>query len=298
MVSDAVHRTPDGRFEGLPGFAEYTPHYRERDGLRLAHLDAGEGPPVVMVHGQPTWSYLWRKVIPPLVAAGRRCVVPDHLGFGRSDKPVDPAAYSYERHAALLADLLDTLDLRDATMVVHDWGGPIGLRAAIDRPDRVSRLVLMDTGLVTGRERMSATWQAFRDYVARTPELPVGQLVGAGCHVRPADDVLAAYDAPFDGARSQGGVHAFPVLVPTSPDAPGAAAGARVKAALREDRRPLLMLWAAEDPVFPLEAGEAFAASIGRGIDGVVEGAGHFLQEDRGEEVGALVARWLDGGGG
>lgn len=292
---NGVHRTPEARFEGLPGFDELRPHYREREGLRLAHLDEGDGggSPVVLVHGQPTWSYLWRKVLPPLVAAGHRCVVPDHLGFGRSDKPQDLAAYSYERHAGLLADLLDTLDLHDVTMVVHDWGGPIGLRVAVERPDRVARMVLMDTGVVTGRERLSDTWQAFRDYVARTPELPVGQLVGAGCHVTPPAEVLAAYDAPFDGAESQGGVHAFPTLVPVSPDAPGAAAGARVKAALREDRRRLLMLWAAADPVFPLKAGEAFAASLGRGIDRVVEDAGHFLQEDRGSEVGALIAEWL-----
>ena len=288
-----VHRTPEARFEGLPGFTGFAPRYRERDGLRLAHLDEGEGRPVVLVHGQPTWSYLWRKVVPPLVAAGHRCVVPDLLGFGRSDKPLDLAAYSYEGHADLLADLLDTLDLRDATMVVHDWGGPIGLRAALDRPERVSRLVLMDTGLVTGRERLSRTWQAFRDYVAATPELPVGQLVGAGCHTTPSPEVLAAYDAPFGSPESQGGVHAFPTLVPASPGAPGAAAGARVKAALAEDRRPLLFLWADTDPVFPLTAGEAFAASIGRGIDHVVADAGHFLQEDQGERIGELVADWL-----
>jgi haloalkane dehalogenase len=149
-----VFRTPDERFESLPGFA-FEPRYRDVDGLRLAHLDEGDGAPVVFFHGEPTWSYLWRKVIPPVRDAGHRCIAPDYAGFGRSDKPTDIAWYSYDRHTDLAAGLLADLDLRDATAVVHDWGGPIGLRVAVEHPNRISRLVILDTGLFTGKQPMS-----------------------------------------------------------------------------------------------------------------------------------------------
>jgi len=169
-------RTPDERFEGLPGFG-FESRYREVDGLRLAHLDEGEGSPVVFFHGEPTWSYLWRKVIPPVRDAGHRCIAPDYAGFGRSDKPTDLAWYSYNRHTELTATLLADLDLRDATIVVHDWGGPIGLRLAVEHPDRVSRIVIMDTGLFTGEQPMSDAWHTFRNFVERTEDLPVSLLV-------------------------------------------------------------------------------------------------------------------------
>ncbi len=273
----------------LPGW-----EYETRRCGRTAYVDAGEGPPVVLVHGQPTWGYLWRRVMPPLLEAGLRCVVPDHLGFGRSEKPAEREAYSFGGHAANLEALLDELDLRDVTLVVHDWGGPIGLRVAVDRPDRVSRLVLMDTGLLSGHQRMGDTWLAFREYVRNTPELPVGQLVSAGCHRPLADDVRAAYDAPFPGgAADQGGVHAFPELVPTEPDAPEAPDHRRVWDALKADERPMLTLWADSDVVFPIERGRRFLQTIGAPEPIVVEEAGHFLQEDAGDVVGAHIRDWL-----
>ena len=253
-------RTPDERFEGLPDFP-FAAHYREVDGLRLAHADEGEGPPVVFFHGEPTWSFLWRRVIPPLRDAGFRCVAPDLAGFGRSDKPTDVGWYSYDRHVALAATLLEDLDLRDATMVVHDWGGPIGLRLAVENPERVARLVILDTGLFTGHQRMTDAWIAFRDFVLRTEDLPVGFLVRGACKRDPGDEVIAAYDAPFPDVASKAGVRAFPLLIPQSPDAPGAAAGQRVQAALKADRRPTLMLWADSDPVLPLSVAERFAAA-------------------------------------
>ena len=298
LAADVV-RTPDERFAGLPGWP-YAPRYREReDGLRLAYVDEGprDARAVVLSHGQPTWGYLWRKVAPPLLAAGLRVVVPDHLGFGRSDKPVDPGAYSYADHAANLAALLDHLDLEDAAMVVHDWGGPIGLRAAVERPQRVGRLAIMDSGLLSGRQRMGDTWLAFRDHVRRTPELPVGQLVAAGCHRPPPAEVAAAYDAPFDGPRSQGGVHAFPELVPTDLDHPEAADHRRVWDAVAADERPLLALWAEHDVVFPLRRGRRFLATIGAPEPVVIEGAGHFLQEDRGPAIAGEIAGWLQAQG-
>jgi haloalkane dehalogenase len=273
----------------LPGW-----EYETRRCGPIAYVDEGDGPAVVLVHGQPTWGYLWRRVLPPLLDAGFRCVVPDHLGFGRSEKPLEREAYSFATHAANLEALLDELDLRDVTMVVHDWGGPIGLRVAVDRPDRVTRLVLMDTGLLSGHQKMGDTWLAFRQYVRETPELPVGELVSAGCRTALADDVRAAFDAPFPGgAADQGGVHAFPELVPTEPDAPEAADHRRVWAALKEDERPMLTLWADADIVFPVERGRRFLQTIGAPEPIVIPDAGHFLQEDAGDVVGAHIRDWL-----
>jgi haloalkane dehalogenase len=290
-MTDAI-RTPDILLEGLPDFP-FEPVYRELDGLRLAHIDEGDGPPVVFWHGEPTWSFLWRKVIPPVRDAGFRCIAPDLPGFGRSDKPMDFDWYSYDRHVEMMAPLLEQLDLRDATFVVHDWGGPIGLRLAVEHPERVSRLVIMDTGLFTGHQPMSDAWMAFRDFVERTEELPVGFLVQGACKRPPAPGVIAAYDAPFPSAASKTGARAFPLMLPTTPDAPGAAAGSRVLESLRGDTRPKLFMWADSDPVLPLAVGERLAAALGGELDHVIADASHFLQEDAGEEIGQLIAAWL-----
>ncbi len=163
-MTDAV-RTPDEVLQGLPDFP-FEPHYREVEGLRLAHLDEGDGAPVIFLHGEPTWSFLWRKVIPPVRDAGFRCIVPDLAGFGRSDKPIDIGWYSFERHCAMTATLLEDLDLRGATVVVHDWGGGIGLNMAVEHAQLIDRMVILDTGLFTGRQRMSDAWLAFHDFVA------------------------------------------------------------------------------------------------------------------------------------
>jgi haloalkane dehalogenase len=290
-MTDAI-RTPDELYEGLPGFP-WAPHFRQVEGFRLAHVDEGDGAPVVMWHGEPTWGYLWRKVAGPVLAAGHRVVLPDMAGFGRSDKPIDTDWYSYERHVAMAATLLEDLDLRGATFVVHDWGGPIGLRLAVDHPDRVDRLVVMDTGLATGSRPMNDAWQAFATFVRTVEELPVGMLVRRGCHTDPGDEVAAAYDAPFPNEASKAGVRAFPDLLPQTPDAPGAEAGRRTLAALREDTRPMLMLWGQDDPVLPPAVGEAFASALGQPPPRVFERAGHFLQEDQGDAVGAAIADWL-----
>jgi haloalkane dehalogenase len=293
-MTDAV-RTPDELLEGLPDFP-YAAHYREHDGLRLAHLDEGEGAPVVFVHGEPTWSFLWRKVMAPVRDAGFRCIAPDLPGFGRSDKPVEIDWYSYDRHVAAIAPLLEQLDVRGGTMVVHDWGGPIGLRLAVEHADRFDRLVILDTGLFTGHQKMTDAWTAFRDFVERTEDLPVGFLVRGACKNDPGDEVIAAYEAPYPNAASKAGARAFPLMIPRSPELPGAAEGQRVLDALREDRRPTLMLWADSDPVLPLSTGERFAAAIGREKPRVIENASHFLQEDAGPEIGRQIADWLGAG--
>jgi haloalkane dehalogenase len=248
------------RLEGLPDFP-YTSQFRTWDGLQLAHLDEGDGAPVLMQHGEPTWSFLWRKVLPPVRDAGFRVICPDLPGFGRSDKPTDLDWYSYDRHAAALGALLEDLDLRGATLVLHDWGGPIGLRVAVEHADRVDRLVLMDTGFFTGHQKMSEAWQAFRAFVERTEDLPVGMLVRRGCFTDPGDEIAAAYDAPYPDAASKAGARAFPLMLPTSPDAPGAAAGQRVAAALQGDPRQKLLLWADKDPILTPQTARSWPTS-------------------------------------
>ncbi|HEX8131940.1 MAG TPA: haloalkane dehalogenase [Actinomycetes bacterium] len=293
MTTPAV-RTPEERLEGLPGFA-FRPSYRQALGLRLAHLDEGAGPPVLFLHGEPTWSFLWRKVLPPVLDAGFRCVVPDLPGFGRSDKPTAESWYTFDRHTEAVASLLADLDLRDATLVAHDWGGPIGLRLAVEQPQRFGRLVLMDTGVFTGQQRMSDGWLRFRDYVARTEDLPVGWLVRRGCLDDPGDEVAAAYDAPFPEPAAKAGAKAFPGLIPLTPDAPGAEAGRRTLAGLRERPRPTLILWGEADNALPVATADLLAAALDLGRPPTRLRAGHYLQEDQGAEVGRLIAEWLTG---
>jgi haloalkane dehalogenase len=283
---------PDERFEGLPDFP-FEPHYREVDGLRLCHLDEGEGQPVVFFHGEPTWSFLWRKVIPPVRDAGYRCIAPDYAGFGRSDKPTDVGWYTYDRHTALMASLLEDLDLRDATVVVHDWGGPIGLRLAAEHQDRISRMVVMETGLFTGEQPMSDAWWTFHDFVERTEDFPISLLVRNAVARGMEDEVVAAYDAPFPNKESKAGARAFPLILATSPDMPGAAEGKRAQETLQADRRPMLVMWADSDPVLPFKVGEAFADLMGVDPPAKIENASHFLQEDAGEEIGRRIADWL-----
>ena len=290
-MTDAF-RTPDERFEALPDYP-FEPRYAELDGLRLARVDEGEGDPVVFFHGEPTWSYLWRRAIPPVRDAGFRCIAPDLAGFGRSDKPTELEWYSYDRHTELMRSLVDELDLRGATAVVHDWGGPIGLRLFVEAPERWDRFVVMDTGLFTGRQRMSDAWKAFRDFVERTEDLPISFLVRGACKTDPGDEVAAAYDAPFPTPEAKAGARAFPLILPTTPEMPGAEAGQRVLESLRDDDRPALMLWADSDPVLTVDAGRRFAEAIGRPEPEIIANASHFLQEDAGGEIGQRIASWL-----
>jgi haloalkane dehalogenase len=288
---DAV-RTPEESLQGLPDFP-FESSYREVDGLRLAYLDEGEGKPVVFFHGEPTWSFLWRKVIPPVRDAGYRCIAPDYAGFGRSDKPTDVGWYTYDRHVELVAALLEELDLRGATAVVHDWGGPIGLGLAVEHADRFDRIVIMETGPFTGHQKMSDAWFAFRDFVRDNEDVPIGMLIRGGCKNDPGDDVIAAYDAPYPEPMSKAGARAFPLILPTTPDAVGAAEGKAVANALREDDRPALVLWADSDPILPFSVGERVSSELNFPPPRPIEGAAHFLQEDAGPQIGQVIAEWL-----
>ncbi len=193
--------TPSRACPTSPG----SPRYLDWDGIRLARIDEGDGDPVVLFHGEPTWSFLYRKMIPPLLEAGHRCIAPDYPGFGRSDKPVDFDWYTYDRHTEAMITLLEELEISDATFVVQDWGGQIGMRVAAERPQLCGRIVVMDTGFFTGHQPMTDAWKKFRDFVERTEDLPIPMLVGGACHVPPDDDVLAAYGAPFPEARAKAG---------------------------------------------------------------------------------------------
>jgi haloalkane dehalogenase len=289
-----VSRTPDERFAELPGFP-HEPRYTEVDGLRIAWVEAGpaDGPPVVLFHGEPTWSFLWRKVIPPLAEAGYRCLAADLPGFGRSDKPEDVAWYSYDRHVEVLLAWLDERDLRGATAVVHDWGGPIGMRCFVERPDVFDRIVITDTGFFDGEQRMTDAWKAFRDFVERTEDLPVGFLVNGATKRELAPEEVAAYEAPFPTPASKAGARAFPLMLPTSPDMPGAAEGRRVREAMVADGRPKLLIWADGDPIIPEATGRRIAELLGAEPPTLIPDASHFLQEDGGEELGRRIAAWL-----
>jgi haloalkane dehalogenase len=290
-----VFRTPDERFAGLPGYG-FAPHYVDQDGLRMHYVDEGAGAPVLLLHGEPTWSFLYRRVVPPLLAGGSRVVAPDYFGFGRSDKPTDARWYSYDRHFASLARLVEELDLRDATVVVQDWGGPLGLRLAVEQPDRFARLVVMNTGVFAGRAP-SEEWLRFRAFVRRLGgELRPGELVRLSCVSEPPADVVAAYDAPFPTPESKAGVLAFPELVPTDPGHPSAAAMLAVRDALRSWVKPALVLFSDSDPIFSPSVGERFSKLIPGALPAeTLSGAGHFLQEDAGERVGERIARFLAG---
>jgi haloalkane dehalogenase len=289
-VSD-VYRTPDSRFGNLPGWG-FEPRYLEQDGLRMHYVDSGAGDPVLLLHGEPTWSFLYRKVIGELVGSVR-CVAPDYFGFGRSDKPIDPEWYSYEAHVRSIERFVDELDLRDLTVVVQDWGGPIGFGLCVRRPERVARLVVLNTGI--GARAPNEAWLQFQAWVRRTgTEIEAGALVRRTLVQPVTDEVIAAYDAPFPVPESRVAIVRFPELVATSSDHPSAPAMLDVRQRLGSFEQPALVLFSDSDPIFSRRAAEVMAELLPNAeLDPPVEGAGHFLQEDRGEVVGRRIADWL-----
>jgi haloalkane dehalogenase len=279
-----VFRTPDERFEDLPGYP-YEPNYVEVDGLRLHHVDEGSGPTVLCFHGEPSWSYLYRHMLDRLVGEGHRVVCPDLVGFGRSDKPTDQAWYTYARHVDVVTRHLDQIDLDDVTVVVQDWGGPIGLRWAVENADRVARLVILNTGLFTGR--VSKGFMAWREFAERTPDLPIGMIIQGATTTDLSPEIVAAYEAPFPNPESKAGAQRFPLLVPLGEEDPGVTEMQATRQALSIWDRPALVAFSDTDPVFPFpKAGEQFTELIPTAGEQVrIEGAAHFLQEDRGREI-------------
>ena len=287
-----VYRTPDERFADLPGFP-FQPRYVEQEGMRMHYVDKGDGDPVLLLHGEPTWSYLYRTIIPELTPSAR-AIAPDYFGFGRSDKPLLLDDYSYDFHFGSIARLADELDLRDATVVVQDWGGPVGLRLAVERPDRVGKLVIMNTGIGGGRPP-SEEWLRFRDWMRRLgTEMIPGRLVQISAVQPMSDEVVDAYSAPWPVPESKAGILAFPELVPISPDHPDTPAHLAVREQLGHWDRPALVLFSDSDPIFSPRAAERIAAHIpGAGEPEIVAGAGHFLQEDQGELIGRRISEFV-----
>jgi haloalkane dehalogenase len=279
-----VFRTPDERFEDLPDFP-YQPRYVDVEGLRLHHIDEGSGSTVLCFHGEPDWAYLYRRMARDLIAGGHRVVCPDYAGFGRSDKPTDQGWYTYDRHVELVTRHLDRIELDDVTVVVQDWGGPIGLRWAVEHEQQVGRLVILNTGLFTGR--VSKGFMAWREFAERTPDLPIGMIMQGATTTDLPPEVVAAYDAPFPTPESKAGAQRFPLLVPLTADEPGAREMRDVQDALSRWSKPVLIAFSDSDPVFPYpQAGEVFTNLIPTAGEQVrIEGAAHFLQEDRGPQI-------------
>jgi haloalkane dehalogenase len=286
------YRTPDEQFEGLPGYA-FAPHYLEIDERRMHYLDEGDGDPVLCLHGEPTWSFLYRKMVPGLSAVAR-VVAPDYFGFGRSDKPRSMSRYTFDFHWQSIARFVEELDLQRMTVVMQDWGGPIGMRVAIEHPDRVARLVVLNTGVGGGRAP-SDTWLAFREMVrASGTDFQAGRLIRRGVARGLSDDVVAAYDAPFPVAEAKTGALAFPEQVPTEPEHPNTAPLMAVRDAMASWEKPTLVLFGDSDPIFAPEVADAIARLIpGAQPAELVENAGHYVQEDAGEEVAARVVEFL-----
>jgi haloalkane dehalogenase len=292
-----VLRTPEERFAGLPGFG-YPPRYADVGGVRLAYVEAGpaDGEPVLLLHGEPSWSFLYRTVMPVLAAAGLRAIAADLAGFGRSDKPSEPADHSFARHVEWIRALaFDHLGLRGLTLVGQDWGGLIGLRLVAEHPDRFARVVASNTGLPTGDVPMPDVWLRFRQLVRTAPELSVSRLVQSGCQATLSPEVLAAYEAPFPDPSYAAAVRAMPELVPTTPDDPAAEANRAAWRQLAAWDKPFLVAFSDRDPITAsmapvLKDTVPGAAGLAHPV---IEGAGHFLQEDAGERLGAVIAGFV-----
>lgn len=297
-----VLQTPDDRFDNLPDFP-FDPHYVEiADGdggtLRIHYLDEGppDAKPVLLMHGEPSWSFLYRKMIPPLVAAGFRAVAPDLVGFGRSDKPTQRTDYTYQRQVDWMTGVLETLDLHQITLFCQDWGGLIGLRMATAHEARFARLVVANTGLPTGDQKMSDAFMKWQQFSQRVSTFPVGRIVNGGCLTDLSPEVIAAYEAPFPDESYKEAARAFPALVPTTPDDPAAAANRQAWKVLRRWQKPVLTAFSDSDPI---TAGGARAFhKLVPGAKGqphtIIEAAGHFLQEDKGAEVAQVVIDFIE----
>lgn len=297
-------RTPDARFDNLPGYG-FSPHYlevaepslAETGALRLHYLDEGrrDGKVVLCLHGEPSWSYLYRTMIPVLTAAGHRVLAPDLIGFGRSDKPTERSDYTYARHVAWITHFVFALDLREITLVCQDWGGLIGLRVAAENEDRFARLVVANTGLPTGEQKMSEAFMNWREFSQNVPEFPVGRILNGATTSELAPEVIAAYEAPFPDESYKAGARVFPVLVPISPEDPASADNKRAWEVLERWQKPVLTAFSDQDPV--TQGGDTVFQSRIPGAKGqphtTIEGGGHFLQEDRGPQLAEVVNRFI-----
>ncbi len=294
-------RTPDERFQNLPGYP-FAPHYVEvpdGDGgsLRMHYVDEGprDGKIVLLLHGEPSWSYLYRKMIPGIVAAGHRVIAPDLIGFGRSDKPSEQSDYTFQRHIDWLTSFITQLDLHDITYFGQDWGAVLGLRVAAENEERYARIIIGNGGLPTGDRPANDAFTRWQKFSQTSPHFPIGQLIQGATVTTLTDDVVAAYDAPFPDDSYKAGARIFPTLVPTTPDDPAAPANRKAWEVLQKWEKPFLTCFSDSDPV--TKGGERALQSLIPGTKGqphvMIEGGGHFLQEDKGAELGALVVDFI-----
>lgn len=292
-----VLRTPDGRFSGIPEF-DYEPRYLELGELRIHYVDEGppDAPVVLMLHGEPTWSFLYRKMIPRFLRAGYRIIAPDFVGFGRSDKPVNREDYTYRRHVQWMTQWFDALDLKNVTLVGQDWGSLIGLRMALWRQSRFDRIVMANGALPTGEEPLPRVFKLWRTFARYSPWFPVGWIVRAGCRRRLSRATRRAYDAPFPDAASKAGARAFPALVPSSADDPEHRPNLEAWKRLTHWQKPFLTLYGSGDPIT-----RPMARIFQRRVPGargqpheILRGTGHFIQEDSGRELADRIVSWMD----
>ncbi len=292
-----VLRTPDERFANLPDYP-FAPHYAEIDGLRIHYVDEGQADaePVLMLHGEPSWSYLYRKMIPIIVAAGYRAIAPDLVGFGRSDKPTQRTDYTYQRHVDWMAGLLEALDLKQATLVCQDWGGLIGLRVAAEHEDRFARIVTANTFLPTGDQPAGEAFLRWQRYSQEVPDFHAGGVIKGGCVTPLAPEVIEAYNAPYPDDSYKAGARQFPTLVPTSPDDPASAPNRQAWGVLQRWEKPFLCAFSDSDPI--TRGGDRFFQNVVPGAKGqphtTIVGAGHFLQEDKGPELAQVIVAFLN----
>lgn len=289
-----VLRTPDERFEKLPGYP-FSPNYVEvqldaESSGRMHYVDEGEGPVVLMLHGEPSWSYLYRKMIPPVADAGFRVIAPDLLGFGRSDKPAERDDYSYSGHVDWMTQFLDALDLQEITLVCQDWGGLIGLRLVANQPERFARVVAANTMLPAG-EGSNEAFDNWLEFSQSVPEMPIGGIVTGLSPVKPSPEIIAAYDAPYPDESYKAGARAFPKLVPVQPDNIAVEDNKAAWKVLEKFEKPFLTAFSDGDPI--TKGGEAFFQNRIPGCKGMphttIENGGHFLQEDQGEKLAEVV---------
>lgn len=289
-------RTDDARFAAVPDFP-YTPRYTEVGGLRIACIDEGprDAPTVLLMHGEPAWSFLYRKMIPVLLQAGFRVVAPDLVGFGRSDKPTRAADYSYLHHVLWMHAWLEAMDLRRVTLFCQDWGSLIGLRLAAEAPQRFDRIVLANGGLPTGTMAVPRAFKIWRAFARYSPWFPIGRIVKSGCADGLTPQEVAAYDAPFPTRRHRVAARLFPSFVPTTPDDPERARNEAAWEVFKRWDKPFLTLFSNRDPV--TRGGHRIWQERVPGAQGqphaVTRGAGHFLQEDRGPEVARAIVEFI-----